>query len=59
MAFGFMTQIALIAECSNHHPDWSNSDKKVVVSLFTHELDGISHKDFNLAQAMDKIAHSI
>jgi len=58
-AFGFMTQAALIAERSNHHPDWSNVYKKVLVNLTTHEVNGISQKDFQLAKAMDKIADHI
>ena len=57
-AFGFMTQVALIAERSNHHPEWSNVYKKVVVDLTTHEVGGISEKDFKLAIEMDKIAKS-
>ena len=32
-AFGFMTEIALIAERQNHHPEWFNVYKKVVVDL--------------------------
>ena len=58
-AFGFMTQVALIAERSNHHPEWFNVYKKVVVDLTTHEADGISNKDFNLAKEMDTIAEHI
>lgn len=45
-----MTQVALIAERSNHHPEWFNLYKKVVVDLTTHETRGISKKDFKLAQ---------
>lgn len=56
MAFGFMSQIALIAERYNHHPEWSNIYKKVTVNLTTHETGGISDKDFILAKEMDKIA---
>lgn len=59
MAFGFMSQAALIAERANHHPEWSNIYKKVVVNLTTHEAGGISNKDFILAEEMDKIAAHI
>jgi len=58
-AFGFMAQAALIAERSNHHPEWFNVYKKVVVNLTTHEVEGISRKDFKLAKEMDKIANHI
>ncbi len=58
-AFGFMAQAALIAERSNHHPEWFNVYKKVVVNLTTHEVGGISSKDFKLAKEMDKIADHI
>ncbi|RKZ90289.1 MAG: 4a-hydroxytetrahydrobiopterin dehydratase [Gammaproteobacteria bacterium] len=58
-AFGFMAQAALIAERSNHHPEWFNVYKKVVVNLTTHEVGGISNKDFKLAKEMDKIADHI
>ena len=34
-AFGFMTQSALIAERSDHHPEWFNVYKTVVVDLNT------------------------
>lgn len=54
-AFGFMTQAAIIAERSDHHPEWFNVYKTVVVDLTTHEVDGISQRDFDLAIAMDKI----
>jgi 4a-hydroxytetrahydrobiopterin dehydratase len=52
-AFGFMTQVALLAERMNHHPDWSNVYKKVVVDLVTHEVGGITRKDIELAQRME------
>ncbi|WP_289031793.1 4a-hydroxytetrahydrobiopterin dehydratase [uncultured Paraglaciecola sp.] len=52
-AFGWMSQIAICAEKLNHHPDWLNSYNKVVVSLTTHELGGLSELDFKLAEKMD------
>ncbi|ALP54443.1 pterin-4-alpha-carbinolamine dehydratase [Candidatus Tenderia electrophaga] len=55
-AFGFMTQAALAAEKADHHPEWFNVYKKVVVDLTTHEADGISAKDFDLARQMEAAA---
>ena len=52
-AFAFMTQIALIAERMNHHPDWCNSYKTVAISLSSHDSGGITHRDIALAQAID------
>lgn len=50
-AFAFMTKLAMVAERLNHHPDWSNVYGKVDVRLATHDVDGVSHLDFDLAQA--------
>jgi 4a-hydroxytetrahydrobiopterin dehydratase len=54
-AFSFMSAIALIAEKMNHHPDWSNSYSKVHITLTTHEAGGITHRDFDLANAIDRL----
>lgn len=55
-AFGFMTQAALLAERADHHPEWFNVYKTVIVDLTTHEADGITQRDFDLARGMEKIA---
>lgn len=55
-AFGFMTQVALIAERANHHPEWFNIYRKVIVDLSTHEAGGITERDFDLAKRMEAIA---
>ena len=36
-AFGFMTQLALVAESMNHHPEWFNVYTRVVIDLTTHD----------------------
>ena len=48
-AWGFMTQIALIAEAMNHHPDWSNVYSTVSIRLMTHYSGGLTRLDFELA----------
>ena len=55
-AFGFMARAALEAEKMDHHPDWSNSYKRVEVRLSTHSAGGLTELDFALAGAMDRIA---
>jgi 4a-hydroxytetrahydrobiopterin dehydratase len=55
-AFGFMARAALAAEKMDHHPDWSNSYKKVEVTLSTHSAGGVTGLDVALAEAMDRIA---
>lgn len=55
-AFAFMTQCALYAEKKDHHPEWSNVYNKVNVQLISHDVSGLSAKDFDLAKKMDAIA---
>jgi 4a-hydroxytetrahydrobiopterin dehydratase len=57
-AFGFMTRVALLAEKMDHHPDWRNLYKRVDVTLSTHEVQGLTDLDFDMAARMDKFADS-
>lgn len=54
-AFGFMTQVALLAERADHHPEWSNVYKTVDIYLTTHSAGGISARDFALAAAINDL----
>ncbi len=55
-AFGFMTQVAMMAEKMDHHPEWFNVYNKVDVTLNTHSVDGLSDLDIKLAKFMDQLA---
>ena len=55
-AFGFMARVALVAEKSDHHPEWRNVYKTVEVVLATHDAGGVTARDIDLAAAMDAIA---
>jgi 4a-hydroxytetrahydrobiopterin dehydratase len=48
-AFGFMSQVALLAEAMDHHPEWSNVYNRVNIELTTHDAGGITERDFTLA----------
>ena len=54
-AFGFMTRVALLAECQDHHPEWSNVYNRVTIELTTHDAGALSHRDPRLAKAIDKL----
>lgn len=55
-AFGWMARIALKAEQMDHHPEWFNVYKTVNVTLTTHDADGVTSLDVELAAFMDKCA---
>ncbi len=55
-AFGFISRVALLAEATNHHPEWSNVYNKVTIVLTTHDAGGVTQKDIDLATAIDKLA---
>ena len=54
-AFGFMTQVALLAEKHDHHPEWFNVYNKVNIFLSTHDCDGLSKRDTDLAKLIDDV----
>ena len=48
-----MTYLSEEAERLNHHPEWRNVYNTVDVLLTTHDVSGLSTKDFDLALLMD------
>jgi 4a-hydroxytetrahydrobiopterin dehydratase len=55
-AFGFMTQVALVAERMDHHPEWTNVWNQIDISLTTHTANGVTARDLDLAGKLDAIA---
>ncbi|MDO6415665.1 4a-hydroxytetrahydrobiopterin dehydratase [Sphingomonas sp. BIUV-7] len=54
-AFGFMTKVALLAEKSDHHPEWTNVWNRVDMLLTTHDAGGLSQRDIALAAEIDAL----
>ena len=52
-AFGWMTSMAIYAEKKDHHPEWFNVYNKVVITLTTHDVNGLSEKDILLGKYID------
>lgn len=55
-AFGFMTQVALLAQEADHHPEWSNVYNRVTITLTTHDAGGLSRRDIALATRIDALS---
>ncbi|MFB9057638.1 4a-hydroxytetrahydrobiopterin dehydratase [Mariniflexile ostreae] len=53
--FSAMSRIAFECEALNHHPDWSNTYNILSISLSSHDVNGVSDKDFKLAEAIEFI----
>ncbi|SIT42126.1 putative pterin-4-alpha-carbinolamine dehydratase [Paraburkholderia ribeironis] len=54
-AFGFMARVAIKAQEMDHHPEWFNVYNKVNITLSTHEADGVTQRDIELASFIDSI----
>ncbi len=54
-AMKFVNKIAALAERERHHPDFFVSYDKVIVTIFTHKINGLHENDFMLAAKIEKI----
>ena len=54
-AFGFMAQVALIAERLFHHPEWSNVYNRVQIRITDHDAGGISTNDRDWVERVDRL----
>jgi 4a-hydroxytetrahydrobiopterin dehydratase len=56
-AFAFMTEVALLAEKMDHHPEWFNVYGRVDITLTSHDAGGLTARDLRLAKAIDIAAN--
>ncbi|RMG45844.1 MAG: 4a-hydroxytetrahydrobiopterin dehydratase [Acidobacteria bacterium] len=55
-AFAFVVRVALLAERMNHHPEWRQVSGRVWIELTTHDAGGLTSRDFDLAEAISRLA---
>lgn len=55
-ALAFVNRIAEPAQAMNHHPDVAIHWNEVTLSLWTHASGGLTHRDFDLARAVEEKA---
>ena len=54
-AIEFINQVASKCNEMNHHPKWINIYDTIEIELYTHDENGLTMKDFELSDYMDKI----
>ena len=54
-AVAFFVKLGERAEQLDHHPEVLSSFKRVRVRLWTHDVDGLTNKDFELAAEIDRL----
>ena len=57
-AIEFVNKVAEIANKYDHHPDIHIFYNRVLIELTTHEINGISDKDYGVASEMEKLVAS-
>lgn len=55
-AIDFVNRLVDPAETAGHHPDIAISYNKVIVSLTTHDIGGLTQKDFEMAKLVSSIS---
>ena len=54
-AFGFLARVAILQEKANHHAETWGVYNKVRLTLSTHDAEGITQKDVDLATQIDAL----
>ena len=54
-ALAFIVKVGIQSEKRNHHPELYNVYNKVTIRLTTHDANGVTMKDFDLAKAINEL----
>jgi 4a-hydroxytetrahydrobiopterin dehydratase len=54
-ALAYVLAVGRLAEEADHHPDIDIRYRRVTMALITHDSDGITRRDLDLARAIDGV----
>ncbi len=54
-AIDFVVRVADLADEADHHPDIHNSYNRVMISLTSHDVGGVSERDLSMARKIDAV----
>jgi 4a-hydroxytetrahydrobiopterin dehydratase len=54
-AIAMLVKVSELAEIQNHHPEITSAYTRIQIKLWTHDAKGLTNKDFELAEAIDKL----
>ena len=54
-ALAYVGEVGRLAEVADHHPDIDIRYNRVTLALMTHDSDGITQHDLELARSIDRI----
>lgn len=57
-AMKFMVSAAPSIDALNHHPEWTNVYNRVEVHLSSHDVGGVTARDFELATILDGLVEA-
>jgi len=57
--FAFVSQVALLSEKKNHHPQIVLDYGKVTINIISHDVKKITERDFDLAKNIDLIFNDL
>jgi 4a-hydroxytetrahydrobiopterin dehydratase len=55
-ALAYVNRVGELAEAQNHHPDIALAWGRVRITIWTHEIDGLTESDFVFAAKCDQLA---
>jgi len=54
-ALEFVNKVGMICELQDHHAEFTLSWGKVTIKTWSHDVDGITQRDYDLTKSIDEV----